>query len=180
MATQPTGEFEEPLVTVEEYLHTSYRPDCDYVDGRVEERNLGEFEHAFLQALLAKMFLDHRREWGAIALTEARMRLKAANFRIPDLAVLRSDAARERVLTQPPLIVIEILSREDRMARFQERIDDYVEFGVKNIWILDPESRRGWTADRSGLHPVHEGELTVPGTPIRLVLSELFAELDRV
>ena len=28
-------------VSVEEYLHTSYRPDCDYVDGEVQERNLG-------------------------------------------------------------------------------------------------------------------------------------------
>jgi Uma2 family endonuclease len=179
MATLPASEFDEPFVTVEEYLHTSYRPDCDYVDGRVEERNVGEFEHAFLQALLAKVFLDHRREWGAIALTEARVRLKTASFRIPDVAILRSDAPRERVLASPPLLVIEILSREDRMARFQERIDDYVEFGVKNIWILDPETRKAWTADRDGLHPAQNGELIVPGTPIRVVLSELFAELDR-
>lgn len=27
-------------ISVEEYLHTVYRPDCDYVDGVVEERNL--------------------------------------------------------------------------------------------------------------------------------------------
>ena len=32
MATQP---IDEPYVTVEEYLHSSYRPDCDYVDGRI-------------------------------------------------------------------------------------------------------------------------------------------------
>jgi hypothetical protein len=29
------------FVSVEEYLHTSYQPDCDYVDGEVLERNLG-------------------------------------------------------------------------------------------------------------------------------------------
>src|SRR5579875_879313 len=27
-------------ISVEEYLSTSYRPDCDYVDGEIEERNL--------------------------------------------------------------------------------------------------------------------------------------------
>jgi Uma2 family endonuclease len=176
MATLP---IEEPYVTVEEYLHTSYRPDCDYVAGRIEERNGGEFEHALLQALLAQRFLDHRNDWGVLALTEVRMRVTAASFRIPDLAILRNDAPRERILTHPPLLVIEILSPEDRLSRFQDRIDDYIAFGVENIWILDPETRRAWTADRSGLHPANSGELSLPETPIRVVLSELFAELDR-
>ncbi len=176
MATLP---IDEPLVTVEEYLHTSYRPECDYVDGRVEERNVGEFEHALLQALLAQKFLDHRQAWGVFALTEARTRVRPTSFRIPDVAVLRNDAPRERILTHPPLIVIEILSPEDRLARFQDRIDDYLAFGVKNVWVIDPETRRVWTADAQGLHLVQSGELTVPGTPIRVVLSELFAELDR-
>ncbi len=31
----------------------------------------------------------------------------------------------------------------------------------------------------SALEEVHTGELTVLGTPIRLVLSDMFAELDR-
>lgn len=29
----------ETLISVEEYIATSYRPDCDYMDGRIEERN---------------------------------------------------------------------------------------------------------------------------------------------
>jgi hypothetical protein len=36
-------------IAVEEYLATSYRPDCDYVDGAIEERNVGEFDHSFLR-----------------------------------------------------------------------------------------------------------------------------------
>jgi hypothetical protein len=31
------------LVSVDEYLSTSYDPDCDYVDGVVEERNVGRY-----------------------------------------------------------------------------------------------------------------------------------------
>ncbi|WP_263408254.1 hypothetical protein [Terriglobus tenax] len=30
---------EQQSITVEEYLGTPYDPDCDYADGRVEERN---------------------------------------------------------------------------------------------------------------------------------------------
>jgi hypothetical protein len=42
-------------IPVEEYLATSYRPDCDYVDGEIEERNVGEFDHSFLQGLLFRL-----------------------------------------------------------------------------------------------------------------------------
>jgi Uma2 family endonuclease len=179
MATLPAGEFDEPIVTVEEYLHTSYRPDCEYIDGRVEERNLGEYDHGYLQALLATLFTNHRADWGVRAVADVRTQVKASNFRVPDVSVLRADAPKEQIITRPPLIVIEILSPEDRLSRFQERIDDYLAFGVENIWIFDPETRKAWTADAKGLHLAQSDELTAPGTPIRVVLSELFAELDR-
>jgi Uma2 family endonuclease len=176
MATLP---IDEPLVSIEEYLHTSYQPDCDYVDGRIEERNVGEYDHGYLQLLLGHLFMQNRDAWGVRAVTDVRTQVRRTRFRCPDVSVLRKDAPREQILTHPPLIAIEILSPEDRMSRMQDKIDDYVAFGVENIWILDPETRRAWTADRSGLHPANSGELTVPGTPIRVVLSELFAELDR-
>ncbi|HEY2861467.1 MAG TPA: hypothetical protein VGJ21_23865 [Terracidiphilus sp.] len=47
------------------------------------------------------------------------------------------------------------------------------------IWVFDPERRAAHTASENGLHPVRTDELTVPGTPIRVILSALFAELDR-
>ena len=179
MATLPVSEFDEPFVTVEEYLHTSYRPDCDYVDGRVEERNLGEYEHGLLQTLLVVLFMNNRDAWGVRAVTDVRTQVSRSRFRVPDVSVLKADAPRERIITRPPLVAIEILSPEDRLSRFQDRIDDYLKFGVENIWVFDPEGRRAWFADRFGLHPVESGELTVPETSIRVVLSEMFAELDR-
>jgi hypothetical protein len=50
------------LIPVEEYLRTTYRPDCDYIDGEVKERNLGETPHATVQSLLAAIFLNRRQE----------------------------------------------------------------------------------------------------------------------
>jgi Uma2 family endonuclease len=176
MATLPAN---EPMVTVEEYLHTVYEPECDYVDGRLEDRNVGEYDHGLLQLLLGALFLKNRDVWGVRAATDVRIQVKQTRFRCPDVLVIRADAPREQILTHPPLIAIEILSPEDRLSRMQTKIDDYVGFGVEHIWIFDPEARRAWFADRFGLHPVESGELTVPGTPIRVVLSELFAELDR-
>ena len=180
MATLPIyDDAQQELVSVREYLSTSYRPDCDYVDGRIEERNVGEYDHGYLQLLLGTLFTINRDAWGVRAVTDVRTQVSRSHFRVPDLSVLRADAAKERIITHPPLIVIEILSPEDRLSRFQDRIDDYLAFGVEHIWILDPERRAAHIATSAGLHLVQTGELAVPGTPIRVVLSELFAELDR-
>jgi len=50
-------------VSVEEYLNTVYRPDCDYLDGEILERNLGEWDHNKLQMTLGSYFFSRRREW---------------------------------------------------------------------------------------------------------------------
>ena len=50
------GEFtvsSTAAVPVSDYLETSYRPDCDYLDGQLLERNVGEWEHSRLQGLIA-------------------------------------------------------------------------------------------------------------------------------
>jgi hypothetical protein len=41
--------------SLSEYLQTSYHPDRDYVDGEVQERNLGEFDHAAVQVFLSSV-----------------------------------------------------------------------------------------------------------------------------
>jgi len=180
MATLPVRDDHRPdFISVREYLATSYRPDCDYVDGRIEERNVGEYEHGYLQTLLAHLFMNHQEDWGVRPLTDVRMQVSSNHFRVPDIMVLRQGTPKERIVTHPPLLVIEILSPEDRLGRFQDRIDDYLGFGIENIWIIDPERRTAHRATRTGIHVVGNSELTVPDTPIRVVLSELFAELDR-
>ena len=46
-----------------QYLKTSYRPDREYVDGELLERNVGKWEHARLQALLASWFQSQEKSW---------------------------------------------------------------------------------------------------------------------
>jgi Uma2 family endonuclease len=179
MATLPVSESVEQYVSVEEYLHTSYESDCDYVDGRIEERNVGEYDHGSLQTLLATLFTNHRSVWGVRTVTDVRTQISSSHYRIPDLSVLRADAPKEQIITHPQLIAIEILSPEDRLSRFQDKIDDYLAFGVEHIWVIDPSRRTAYFATETGLHLVQTDELTVPETPIRVVLSEVFAELDR-
>ncbi|MGB7191370.1 MAG: Uma2 family endonuclease, partial [Acidobacteriaceae bacterium] len=103
--------FAHPVrVSVEEYLASSYRPDCDYIDGEVQERNLGEKEHAALQAALVFLFSLNRKAWGIEVYPELRVQVNARNYRVPDVTVTRAGLEWERILRTPALLFIEILS----------------------------------------------------------------------
>jgi Uma2 family endonuclease len=176
MATLPNS---EELWTVRKDLRTSWSPDREYVDGRIEERNLGEKEHSIIQRYLTFLFMLKRDEWGVEVYPELRTQTGARNFRVPDVLVVRAGESFERYLTHPPLIAIEILSPEDSLRRMQEKASEYRDFGIENIWVIDPEPRLAYRYTSAGLEEVHTGELVVPGTPIRVELGELFTELDR-
>jgi Uma2 family endonuclease len=176
MATLPNT---EKLWTVEEYLRTSWSPDRELVDGRIEERNLGEKEHSILQGYLTYLFISKRAEWKVEVFPELRTQTKAANFRVPDVLIVRAEDKFERYITRPPLIAIEILSPEDTLTAMRRKSEEYRQFGVENIWVIDPEKRAAYRDAGPGLEEVHSGELAVQGTPIRVKLSEVFAELDR-
>jgi Uma2 family endonuclease len=176
MATLPNS---EELWSVREYLRTSWSPDREFVDGRIEERNLGEKEHSIIQRYLTVLFAIMRAEWGVEVFPELRTQTEAHRFRVPDVLVMRSGEKFDRYVTHPPLIVVEILSPEDSLRAMREKASEYRGFGIENIWVIDPEPRVAYRYTSAGLEEVHSGELAVSETPIRVVLSELFAELDR-
>lgn len=164
-------------ISVSEYLKKSYSPDCDYVDGRIEERNVGEHDHAAVQAALILWFGQRQQEWKIEVLPEQRIRVSPTRFRVPDVCIVSLSEPVEQILTRPPLACIEILSPEDTLRRMQERVDDYRQFGVPNIWILDAATQRGYDCNSSGF--LEATEFAIVGTPIRLVLRELFARVRR-
>lgn len=167
------------LIPVEQYLATSYRPDRDYVDGEVQERNLGEQWHAAVQITLGYIFMQHRHEWRLRPLTEQRVRLGPNRVRIPDLCAIRASDAMMPVLTYPPVLCVEILSPEDRFRRTVERCREYQAFGVSNVWLIQPRSREVWTLDAQGDALEFEGaDLSIPETPVSVSVAEIFALID--
>jgi Uma2 family endonuclease len=171
MATTLTG------ISVEEYLNTSYDPDCDYVDGEVIERNMGEPDHAALQISVASWLFTRQRALGIHAFTEMRVQVAPTRFRIPDVAVTKS-MVKGRILREPPLLCIEILSPEDRVSRMEPKIDDYLKFGVAYVWLIDPRKKRAWSYTRDGRREA-ASVLTADEPRIELPIAELFAELDK-
>jgi Uma2 family endonuclease len=164
-------------IALSEYLQTSYRPDREYVDGELQERNVGKTDHARVQALLAIWFGAHEDEWQIVVTTEQRVKVAAGRVRIPDVTLLRPGALNEDVLTAPPLCVIEILSPDDTYSKTWEKAQDYRKMGIKNIWLIDLGTRSGQASTSDGWRDTMEFD--IPGTPVRLGLVELFGRLDQ-
>jgi Uma2 family endonuclease len=177
MATQPIG---DRFIPVEEYLSTGYEPDCEYEDGVVVERNLGEFEHSFLQAVLVTILTNNMETWGVFGLPEQRVQISSNHFLIPDVCVLQVGSPTEAILTRPPLIAIEILSPEDTRRRAAKKAAEYLQFGIEHVWVIDPHARVAYRGTTTELQLVPSGELAVPGTSILIRISDLFDKLDMI
>jgi Uma2 family endonuclease len=159
-----------------EYLRTSYRPDCEYIDGEVRERHVGKWEHSRLQVLLSVWFSSRESEWGVSTATQQRVRVSATRIRIPDLIVVR-DERQPDVTTEPPLLVVEILSPDDSYSDTEERAEDYFRMGVSTVWIIDPKTQTGRMCDSRAW--VSSLRLEVADSPIYVDLGEIFASLDK-
>ena len=166
------------LVSVEEYLRTSYRPDCDYVEGEVLERNVGELDHSDSQGRIYAYFLNRSKHLRVYPLVEQRVQVSATRFRIPDVSIVLGPRPAGQILMSPPFIAIEILSKDDRMGQMQERIDDYLKFGIRYVWVIDPGTRRAWIYTQEGSHEAKDGILRTDGPALELPLPEIFHALE--
>ncbi|MBI4874900.1 MAG: Uma2 family endonuclease [Acidobacteria bacterium] len=165
------------LVSVAEYLSTSYRPDRDYVDGVVVERNLGEYDHASIQTALSAYLYARRHQLGIRVVAEQRVQVKATRFRVPDVSVVLATTPVEQIFRHPPFLCVEILSKDDRMSEMEERISDYHQMGVPFVWLIDPSSRRAWIYTSEVIREVKDGVLRTQDPNIEVPLAEIFAEL---
>ena len=171
MSALPTS----PLVSVEEYLHTDYEPDCDYVDGELEDRNVGEKDHSKVQKKTfgfsgtACRTVEDLRDPGT-ARTGSQTR-----FRVPDLCVFAGPEPDEQIFRRPPFLCVEILSPEDRMSRMQRKVDDYLRFGVAYVWVIDPQTRRAWTYTADAIREVRDGVLRTEAPEIAVPLAAILA-----
>ena len=160
------------LVPVEEYLRTNYDPDCEYVDGQIVERNLGEKPHSRIQGELLFHLYDRAKELGMEVLPTQRVQISPMRYRIPDVTVLRE--SEEEIVTSPPFICIEVLSPDDTMQYMQEKIDDYLDFGVPYVWIINPRNKKAYVVTRAGMVEAASGTLETKDPVISLPLSVLF------
>jgi Uma2 family endonuclease len=164
-------------VPVEVYLNSSFEPDAEYVDGVIEARPMGEFEHSSWQHAIELWFAQHAKEWGIRVRPELRVQVSTGNFRVPDVTILDRNLPVEQVITHPPIAVFEILSPEDTVTRMMTKLADYERMGIKTILLLDPNGRH-FRYSEGRLAPLSPTVFDLPGSACHFDLASIEKLLD--
>ena len=129
MGTILSGMASATLIPLSEYLKTSYRPDCDYIDGELKDRNLGEQPHGHeFRAIVAFHLPNENRK--ELVYTRAHRREPCTDSVRPAFAfltsrILRSSDPLDPIVRFAPYICIEVLSKDDTLMEIRTRVDEY-------------------------------------------------------
>ena len=156
------------LLTAEQYLakyvNAEYPP--EFVRGELFYRSMPKWLHGNLQILIGS-----RLQTVGSASSEIHLRLSDDVIRIADIAMF-AEIPGEEIPSTPPLVVVEIISPDDRHEDVFEKLREYRAWGVKNIWVVEPRLKEFHVFDSRGIIEVKAFEL--PG--LRIDAAELFAE----
>ena len=150
------------LVSVEEYLHTSYEYDAEYVEGRIVQRALPQKFHSMMLSYLDRTLYAVGHPLGYCIWPDQRIRTQAEprpRYRVPDFCVTKGEPS-ELIFTSPPFLCVEILSPDDAALEVRSKIDEYLEFGVAFVWVdrsvyktrRDPHAPRDHACSRRRFH----------------------------
>jgi len=164
------------LISVDEYLHTSYRPDREYRDGALVERNVGDRSHSELQRALTQYFSIRRKAWNIAVYPEMRIRARKGWFPVPDICIYRLPGPEEQVPDRLPYLWIEVLSPDDKVPELWKRAKEAITLGTPYFWVIEPKTLESdlWTP--GGRTAVADYTLRLPDSPIVVPLRDALEE----
>jgi hypothetical protein len=124
-------------MTVEEYLHTSFEVEPDYLDGELVDRHVGSLPHARAKGRMLELLRDLKGfSWHAyLSIT---MIMSPTRCRVADLALFAEEPPPgKQYPDEPGELAIEIIEREDRFAEMLQRLSDYRVWGFSvSGWLI--------------------------------------------
>ncbi|HEY2859217.1 MAG TPA: Uma2 family endonuclease [Terracidiphilus sp.] len=165
------------FVPVDEYLHGSFEPDAEYIEGQIEGRNVGENDHSAWQKAIVFWFELQAKEKQIRVRPELRVQVATDCFLVPDVTLLDRNRPVEQIVTHPPVAVIEVLSPADSLKRVMAKCGRYEQMGIQTILVVDPDGPQyRYTAGR--LEPLEKRAFDIPGSAARFDLDEIEKLLD--
>lgn len=166
------------LVSADEYLNSSYRPDMEYVDGVLVERGVPTVSHGLLQHILGVYLEPYSEQFQFEPLPEVRTQIiERARYRIPDVMLCPVPVPAGKIVTSVPWAVIEILSPEDRFSDLVARFQDYKKIGVRHMVLLDPEDLVAYRFENGALAQTQFASLELPTGDLPFDSEKLFQRL---
>ena len=88
-------------------------------------------------------------------------------YRIPDVCVTVGKP-EGTIITEPPFLCIEIVSPDDSLTEYREKIREYRAMGVPYIWIVDPIELDGEVYTGEGSTAVPDGVFRAGGIEVNI------------
>jgi hypothetical protein len=66
-----------------------------------------------------------------------------------------------------------VISPEDTISGMLDRVDDYLRFGVPNIWVIDPWKHRGWRVTADGWAVASDGIMRTADGRVAMPLADV-------
>jgi Uma2 family endonuclease len=162
-------------ITPDEYLHMSFECETEYVHGEIVERAMPTNMYSLIQFLILMEIGRLVQSHALFPRPELRLRLAPDLHRIPDTSVFAEQKPKDEAPSDPPLPMVEILSKDDRHHGLMEKLEEHRLWGVGNIWVVDPLLKRSAIYSETGLRYVQS--LTLADYPLQLTPSALFSDL---
>ena len=105
----------------------------------------GEKDHSKVQKRLVGAILRLEESRRLFGFPELRLKLGPRRCRVPDVCIFAEAEPEEAVPSVCPLAVIEIVSPDDRLTDFVQKLDEYHNWGVPHVWLADPAARKLFT-----------------------------------
>ena len=158
-------------MSLQEYLRTSFEnPDREYVDGEIVERAPHDMPQSAAHSRLCGHVWDASKTKPLHGFISMRSMVAPTHVRIPDLSIY-ADEPEGDVPSEPALAVVEIVS-VDRHSVLMQKFEEYENWGVPHVWLVDPERRKLYTYSDGSLTEV--GELRIPEYDVRITAAEIF------
>jgi len=79
-----------------------------------------------------------------------------------------------RYIETPPFLCVHLPANRRSIKLIETRIDEYLDMGVPFVWLLDPETKRGWVYTRGGRTEALDGWMRTVNPSLEMPLSEAF------
>lgn len=172
-------------VTAEELLELPAIPgkNVELVDGEVVEALPAGLRQGLIATMLAGRLREfaqqHRLGFAAGDNVGYVLRRNPDNVRSPDVSFIARERMPggddlDRYVEGPPTLAVEIVSPNDRAVEIDERVQDYLAAGTRQVWVLRPNRRAVSVyfpdADTRELGPdaILDGGDVLPGFSVRV------------
>jgi Uma2 family endonuclease len=132
------------LISPEQYLSTHYEREPEYVRGEIRQKPIPDRIHSWIAGLLIELLRTASRH--ITAEPEVRCRVAPDVYRLPDVAVFRKNEPIALVPENPSLVVIEVVSKDEKYVELVDKLRDYEHWGAPHRTHGRRHSRSGATA----------------------------------